>query len=407
MDHQLPYIPLELIQVIVEQLVDSKATLRVCALVCNAWLPIAFRVLFYRFTVRVYAMSDDDLHKLHAGHIFPHYVSCLNIRNSPGRGISPATFEGILSLFDHATRISMTHYELGPIAHLGFLHQTHPHLRELELMSTSFTSVRSLQTFIAAFSHLEHLSVSFFGMRFEPTDTDNHNPNHRPPPPRLSNLAYKFSDAHRTSFLRWLSDNQPTIQHLILRSLSIDELEPAAALLRAIGPHLRSLDISFRGTSPHQPQTPTRLPLQSNIHLHTLHISRIPLSFAGPIPRLCIPPTLLDSTCPTIRCIAFQLEPSDTTDGPAGSLRWDEFDAMLARRVPALECLHVRVIDKRLYEHSPFMRSVLGARMTWCSRRGALRGMDMAINHRELGVPLHERLPLVPASGWVAAQRVQ
>ncbi|KAF8899194.1 hypothetical protein BD779DRAFT_1465163 [Infundibulicybe gibba] len=371
MHNQPPYIPLELIQVIAEQLADSKPALRACALVCNAWLPISFRVLFHRYAIRVYAMSPDELDKLRAGLMFPHYVSYLTIRNSPGKGISSATLGGILSLFDRATRISITHYELDP--YLNILHQTHPHLRELEVISVLPTNSHSLQAFIAGFSHLERLSISHFTFGIRHEARDNYHPSNLPPPSRLSSFAYKSNDVHRPPFLRWLSEHQPTIKHLTLLSLSIGELEPTAVLLRALGPYLHRLDISFKGAHAHEPGGPTRLPLQANTHLHTLCISYILWHF----PALSPP-----------------LEPGDTSNGQPDSLKWDEFDAMLAQRAPALECLHVHLIDKRLYEHSPFMRVVLGKRMPWCSQRGVLRGMDVATNHRELGAPLHERLPL-------------
>ncbi|KAF8899173.1 hypothetical protein BD779DRAFT_1487380 [Infundibulicybe gibba] len=406
----VPYIPLELTEAIIEQLAGSPPSLCACALVSNAWLPVAFRVLFRTFAVRVYGVPPDlsifatrmygvssSPRKLHAGLIFPHYVSSLTIGNSPGREISPSILEGVLALFDHAHRISI-YSEFTPL--LDVLHQTHPHLREFEITSAPFTSVHGLQTFVAAFSHLEHLSMSYFGfgMRNEVTSTNNHYPSGLRPPPRLSSLVYKSSDIHRAPFLRWLSCHQPTIRHLILLYLSPKELEPATAFFHALGPHLHCLGISYRDDTPApQPQPPTYLPLEANTHLHTLRISRIPLSLADSNPHLRIPPTLLDSIGPTLHCIALQLARGNISNDQHDTLEWDDLDTMLARRAPALECLHIHVFDTPLYETFPFMRAILEVQMPWCSRRGALRGMDVVISHREFAFPLHEKLSPVLA----------
>ncbi|KAF8899174.1 hypothetical protein BD779DRAFT_1666892 [Infundibulicybe gibba] len=390
---QTPYFALELIEAIVEQLADSPHALRACALVCNAWLPVAFRILFHRFTLRAGTKLLNPS-SLRAGLMFPHYVSYLIVMNGPNREIPRTTLKDALSLFDRASRICMLHCEFKPHQE-SVLHQTHPHLREFEITSISFASAYSLQAFVAAFTHLEHLSMSYYSrsetrMRREPA-------NHLLQPPPLSSLEYKSSDVHRTPFLHWLSDHQPMIKHLTLLHLSPSEHEPAAILFRALGPHLRSLDVSYsRDARGNQPQAPICLPLQTNTCLHTLRIFYIPLVSDDLIPRPCIPPTLFNTTSPTLRCIALQFDPGrGASSGHNDALEWHDLDAMLARQAPALECLHMHVLNKRLYEHTMFMRTVLEAQMPWCLQRGALRGMDVTIEYGQFGFPLHETLPSI------------
>ncbi|KAF8899175.1 hypothetical protein BD779DRAFT_65564 [Infundibulicybe gibba] len=226
---------------------------------------------------------------------------------------------------------------------------------------------------------------------------DDWRPDDLPPPSRLSNVAYRSDDAHRAPFLRWLSDHQPKIEHLTLLSLSRNEFEPAAALLRALGPHLRILDISYKDDAPSLlTQDPMCLPLLANINLHTLRISCMPLSFPSPSPNQYIFLTLLNSNSPVLRCITLeQLKPGEGMD----SLEWNDLDVILACRAPALECLHVYVAGEPLYERFPSMRTALETQMPWCLQRGALRGMSIAIDRGKLMIPMHEQLPPILAPG--------
>ncbi|KAF8899204.1 hypothetical protein BD779DRAFT_66670 [Infundibulicybe gibba] len=271
-------LPLELLEVIIKQLAGSRSTVRACTLVCSAWSSAALHVLFHDFTLQVAGSGG-----IHAGLAFPHYVSCLVIRGSYGYDQS-IHLRDVLRLFDHATTIRVSFVRSAQLAPL--LPRTFPHLRHLDLFVVSFPDPRSLHALVATFPGLERLSLS--DIETEGIERINDHPGDLPSPPCFRTLVYINSNQRRVPFLRQLSAwHPPTLQHLTLLNILSDELESIGALLHSLGPHLHSLDISFKGAPTpsmwiHDPRRTLTHPFpaqvaylhfSSRVRLHTLQIS--------------------------------------------------------------------------------------------------------------------------------------
>ncbi|KAF8899201.1 hypothetical protein BD779DRAFT_1487505 [Infundibulicybe gibba] len=367
------YIPFELIGLIIEQMADSPSALRACALVCKAWVPDVFRVLFREFTLKfdftlpLHARPFEDIH---AGLRFPRYVLRLTmwIKGGP-----PAEFKNAesppFSFFNNARKIVLIisdHHDF-----IYHLHSTHTQLRELYLASIFFPNTHGLQTLVAGFPNLERLGVSLMGQP-HPAHTDAHLGDLRPPL-RLRTLMYDNSaDACRISFLHWLSIHPPTLEHLTLTGLCSD-LQSTDALLCTLGPRLHTLGVSF---DTHV--TLTYPLLRTNTQLYILRISLPPYD---PLqPSLHIPLALLASSSPSLASF-------DDQD-------WGALDATLARRAPSLECFHVVMNTLGVLDIHELHRQAK-KRMPYCSEKGIFAGVESMSGQNEYfctRIPKHGRL---------------
>ncbi|KAF8899192.1 hypothetical protein BD779DRAFT_66177 [Infundibulicybe gibba] len=127
--------------------------------------------------------------------------------------------------------------------------------------------------------------------------------------------------------------------------------------------------------SPSPSTRPTHLPIQD------------PLRFG-----MHVPLALLDFDSPALRCVILHLSHGYNYSWPLSiPLEWNELDAMFARRAPELECLHVRIYNQPLFEHSPTRASSWRRQMPHCLQRGILRGIDFGRDsNRKDELPLHD-----------------
>ncbi|KAF8899184.1 hypothetical protein BD779DRAFT_1487415 [Infundibulicybe gibba] len=311
-------LPLELVGEVIERLADSPLTLCACTLVCKSWLPVVLRVLFHDFEL---AVNNAD--EIHPGSIFPHHVSRLSMTGTHHPG--PTDITKTILLFD---RIYSLRFAVHNHTHiLPLLPNAFPCLRELNLQVNPVGDARALHTFVSAFPGLETLSIWTVRVNILP-EKGGHHLSDLPPPAHLHTLTCMFGHPRRVLFLEWLLAGPVTLKHLTLHEITSDELQSTHALLHALGPHLRTLDISFRHTC----ATPIRL-LSANTRLHTL---RLDTDCYTTTSRLDIASALIDSASPTLSCLTLFVTLYTQPD----ALGWNALDTLLVHRVPALKCLH-------------------------------------------------------------------
>ncbi|KAF8899176.1 hypothetical protein BD779DRAFT_65562 [Infundibulicybe gibba] len=131
-----------------------------------------------------------------------------------------------------------------------------------------------------------------------------------------------MEDTPRIPFLRWISAQPPPVEHLTLGRLHPADFQSTHALLRALGPQLKVLDIYFSPKSP-PAQISTELPLSTNVQLHTLILHMPPRHESHPHDPADAPLSLLANAGPALRRAVFIFHAAFATFG------WNTFSRVL------------------------------------------------------------------------------
>ncbi|KAJ7140788.1 hypothetical protein C8R44DRAFT_761885 [Mycena epipterygia] len=269
-----PALPPEITDSIIHQLSPNIAALRICSLVCRAWLPASRYTLHKTLSLRgedipgfldVIAPSENT------------YFSSLRVIDISLCENGPAP--SLWKFLPHFLCLESLRI------HSSFFHcesPTHPRLRTLELFDVQFGSFTAFTDLISGFPHLKNLrfeKVAWGSMQgWSPVGEDIIPAK---PCPRLELDTFSPQISNDSQFLDWLGSEEsgPLTSNLTLlmpkmrwgrETLDDDTLAKVSEYLRHLHVHLKHLHIRFGGAIEVQ-----MLDFTSNTALQSLRLNLV------------------------------------------------------------------------------------------------------------------------------------
>lgn len=239
----IPFMPLELVDLILDYAHSNPSTLAACSLVCKSWFPSARFHIFSSVNLNADSACAFSSILNSTSSTIAHFINRVDVKDTceSARWL-PAVFPS-LDRLPSLTAISITSSFDTPFSHaVLYTLSSFTNLVELKLVDCSFDDFSDVQELLCAFPALESLHIEADWP--EPSSIE---PTADSPSLRLKELFLRCEAAHVLEWFLIQPDVAP-VSKLTLHGIDAFELPVVTNYLQALGPALTHLTIFPSGS---------------------------------------------------------------------------------------------------------------------------------------------------------------